>query len=337
MSDFACLIVKLDKVGKHPYANTLSITTVDGEPTIFRTGDFESGSLALYIPTEAVIDQTREWTNQLAFLKWKDGKHRVKAIKLRGIFSKGLLIPIPDELKVTKGSYPALGTNVAEQLGIIKYEEPDTYGMNTDNEKDPGFLPTYKVYSYRKYKHLLVPGEEVVVTEKLHGCNGRFAYKDEKFYVGSHNHIKKYDERNLWWQVAIDYDLAVKLSTISGIVVYGEVYGQVQDLKYDLPGKKAFAVFDMYDSRQGIWLNDAEIETISKGLGIPLVPKLYQGPYDPAIIEPLASGKSTIASHFREGFVIRPVQERWNMECSRTLFKLHGEEFQLRKGGTEYQ
>ena len=58
MSQFSCPLIQIGKVGKHPNADTLSITTVDGGPVIFRTGDFAPGDYAVYIPVDAVVPES---------------------------------------------------------------------------------------------------------------------------------------------------------------------------------------------------------------------------------------------------------------------------------------
>lgn len=44
-----------------------------------------------------------------------------------------------------------------------------------------------------------------------------------------------------------------------------------------------------------------------------------------------ASGSSLIASNIREGFVLRPVKERWDEKVDRVILKLVSDDFHLRK------
>jgi RNA ligase (TIGR02306 family) len=342
MSTFRVPLVEISKVGKHPNADSLSITTVEGCPVIFKTGDFLEGDYAVYVPVDAVVPETVPGTEFLGT------KRRIKAMRLRGIFSMGLLLPAsgPDF------DYDfAVGTDLAGELGITKYEEPEPTFMQTDAAAPPPTKtqpPVYDMESYRKYKHLLIPGEDVVVTEKIHGTNSRFVYiendlnsVDGKGYgdlhVGSHRGWKKCDERNLWWKIAEKYDLENKLSQYPGLVFYGETYGTVQDLKYGLKTNE-FAVFDVYDSVQGKYLSWTTVMGLCTFLHLPMVPVVYVGPYTPEAVEPLCNGKTVIAdiNQIREGVVIKPVQERWNNETGRTIFKLISEDYLLRKGGTEF-
>ena len=67
------------------------------------------------------------------------------------------------------------------------------------------------------------------------------------------------------------------------------------------------------------------------------VPILYEGPYLPEVVEPLADGKSTIAGHIREGWVIKPWVYRESQNTgSRVILKLVSEAYLLRKDGSEH-
>jgi hypothetical protein len=53
VSEFNPSIVSIEKVEKHPDADSLSIYTVLGDyPVVDKTGKYEVGSLAAYLPME---------------------------------------------------------------------------------------------------------------------------------------------------------------------------------------------------------------------------------------------------------------------------------------------
>lgn len=319
MSEWHVQVVQLGKIGKHPNADTLSITQIhDGYPCIFRTGDFKEGDLAVYVPVDSIVPIE---DSRFSFLA---GHPRIKAKKLRGVFSMGILVaPNADFV---------LGQIVHEPLGITKYEPDTRYTLKGDNEKDPGFIPIYTdIESYRKYPKVIKQGEEVILCEKLHGSSARYLVKEDRLWVGSHKMIKKDTEGSLWWTVAHQYDLATKLATAPDKVFYGEVYGQVQDLKYGAKQNELFlAIFDVFDIQKGLYLDWDNVVELCVGLGLPTTPLLYRGPWHPDFIS-MANGPSTLADHTREGFVIRPVTERWDLEVGRVILKLVGEDYLLRK------
>ena len=332
MSTFKVPFVRIGKVSAHPNADSLSITSIEGCPVVFKTGDFAEGQAAIYVPVDGVIPETVKGTEFLG------KKRRIRAMRLRGIFSMGLLLD-PEVVFEPMGQSYEIGTDLAGKLGISKYEEPEPVFMQTDAASPPPTKiqpPVYDMESYRKFKHLLTPGEFVVVTEKLHGTNSRFVFTDA-LHVGSHRGWKKMDERNLWWKIAEKYELAHALSKCPGLVFYGETYGQVQDLKY---GKNTneLAIFDIYDSNEGRWLDSDHVFELCEELGLPMVPEVYRGEYIPEVVEGFADGESTVpnSKNIREGVVIKPLMERYNPETGRTILKLVSEAYLLRKGGTEF-
>lgn len=337
MSTFACPIVRVTGITKHPNADTLSMATVEGCPVIFGTEMFKEGDPAIYVPVDAVVPETVQGTEFL-------GKHRrIKAKKLRGIFSMGLLLPLEPTLMGVIGCVQIEPNpeDVASVLGITKYEEPEPLFMQTEQApapKTPSFPPVYDVESFRKYHHLFTPGEEVYVSEKIHGTNARFVYWDGQLHCGSHKTWKAVDERNLWWRVAKAYNLEQRLKHDPGMIVYGEIYGQVQDLKYGAKlNELFFRAFDVYHTGVGQWFSYRPFLCWCDEMEIPRVPTLYKGEYTGfEALAPLAEGKSTLADHMREGFVIKPTDERWNNETGRTIAKLVSEAYLLRKGGTEH-
>lgn len=337
MSDFKVEVVEVASVEPHPNADRLDIARIFDFPVIVKRGEYKTGDHAVYVPVDAVVPDTEEW-------RWLNnglplGKHaRIKAKKLRGVFSMGLLVQTAQA-----GPDVAISEDVAERMGITKYEppEPGTYGVkgpSAEAEPDPGFIPKYtNIDSLRRYRRLLTDGEEVVITEKIHGANARYCFHEGRFWAGSHREIKKNDPASIWWRAAEAAGLPARLSERPGVVLYGEVYGQVQDLRYgSKPGEVRFRAFDAFDIAAGRYMDLVDFDALVKSLDIPTAPELYRGPWSADLFS-LAAGKTLTdgADHFREGFVVRPVRERWDDHTGRVILKLVGEEYLLRKGGSE--
>lgn len=209
MPTFSVPVVKIEKIEKHPNADSLSITEIEGCPVIFRTGDFQLGDLAIYLPIESMIPENQEWVKKFcSHLKFKStGYHRLKAVRLRGIFSMGMVVPIgAAAISVNVDNYtkippgPVLGVDMSEVLGVKKWEEPDDdfeqkstprkpvtfwdhvkyaffklFRISNKKRKITRPMPVYDADHFRKNHHVLVDGEEVVATEKIHGCVTRNA------------------------------------------------------------------------------------------------------------------------------------------------------------------
>ena len=63
-----------------------------------------------------------------------------------------------------------LGQNVADELGITKYEPPVPEGMNGEVKPLHDHTIKFDVENIQRYPDVIQPGEPVVMTEKLHGC-----------------------------------------------------------------------------------------------------------------------------------------------------------------------
>ncbi len=111
MTEFRVEVVRVGELVKHPNADSLSITQVHGGyPVIVRTEDWKTGDLGVYVPVDAMVPTDHYL---FSFL----GKHnRIKAKRLRGVFSMGLLVPAPLGAKE--------GQDCAEFLGITQYQPP---------------------------------------------------------------------------------------------------------------------------------------------------------------------------------------------------------------------
>lgn len=325
MSEFHVRVVRVGKVEHHPSAHSLDITHVYDYPVVVRRGDFTEGDLAVYVPIDSIVPDTEEW----AFL---GGKCRIKAKKLRGVFSQGLLTRLPNPGAFCDVAY-CEGDDVREAMGITKYEPP--LPLSTGGECEPApkgwMFPVYTdVEGLRRHPGVLVPGEEVVIHEKIHGTNFRACHDGERLWVGSHTQIKRRDVLNIYWHTALDATLAGKLSQFPMHVFFGEVYGQVQDLKYGVSRGTLLRLFDVFDVRKGCYLDHDDAKALAASCGLDWVPELYRGPWDP-MLSSLAEGQSTLADHVREGFVVKPVKERWNDACGRVILKRIGEGYLLRK------
>ncbi len=325
MSEFKVTVVEVGEVTKHPNADSLSVAKVFDYPVVVRTGEFKHGDHAVYVPIDSLVPTTGVFSFLASPCRSPGRSHeRIKAKRLRGIFSMGLLVPADPAWPV--------GFDAAEALAVQKYEPAEHATMCGEDERDPRFLPVYTdIEGLRRWMSALVPGEEVVLTEKVHGANGRFLFHEGRLWVGSHTRIKREDPKNLWWGVAIRERLAEKLAQAPGIAVYGEVYGQVQDLKYGVPTGARLALFDAFSLECGKYLDYDDLIALAERLGIPTAPLLYRGPWSDSL-RSLAEGQSRIpgAENIREGFVVRPVRERWDDRNGRVIVKLHGEGYLTR-------
>ncbi len=312
---------------KHPNADALSIVRVFGYTVVVNTEQWKGIDKAVYIVPDSIVNTLK---SEFAFLRENSGhssksidyKVRVKVKKLRGVVSMGLLIPAPAGANI--------GDDLAEFYRIERYEPAVGTTMNDDCIGAPSglYCPKYDIDSYHRYLDLFEDGEPVYISEKIHGANSRYTYVDGQFYCGSRTQWKKYNEKNLWWEL-FNRNPGIQRFCLDHprYILYGEAYGQVQNLKYDLAHNQ-FAAFDVQQPDGTFWGVDRfldGLEVYGYKHDLRLAPQIaYNLPLDKSTVLQYAEGKSLIASHVREGCVIKPMEERQTDEIGRLVLKIVG-------------
>ncbi|MGJ5896060.1 RNA ligase (ATP) [Streptomyces niveiscabiei] len=343
-------------VHEHPNADALELAQVGLYRAVVAKGAYRTGDFAVYIPEQAVLPvgliEELGLTGRLA-----GGKaDRVKAVRLRGELSQGIVCRPRALAGVDLARAAAEGADFSAALGITKWVPPIPPTMSGDVEPAPDLVPWVDIENIQRYPDVFTPGEAVVLTEKLHGsaCLLTYVADEERVYVsskgfGARSLALKEDPRNLYWRAVRGHgvpEAAARLAARLGarrVGIFGEVYGEgVQDLSYGADGRReslGYAVFDVAAEVDGVvrWLDAG---AVLEG-ELPLVPRLFEGPYDPGRVLALATGRETVsgrALHLREGVVIRPAVERYSpVVGGRAIAKAVSPAYLTRKGGTEYE
>ena len=335
MSQHLIEIIEIGKIIPHPdpEVDRLEITHMWGWQCCIGKDQFKEGDKAVYIPPDYVIKTVHPSFSFLA----KDGKktERIKVRRFKGVLSQGLLISVPDDLK----DLP-VGTNVIDQLGIERYEPPLPKQTGSDFVSAPSdlYVPKFDIESYQRYRDKFEDGEEILATEKIHGANSRFTFAQDKEgewkqFCGSRTNWMDESEKIIWWQA---------FNQCSGIgkwceanptkIIYGEVFGQVQNLKYGAGTNDIFfAAFGILE--KNTWLDYDKCQMSILGFGIKWAPLVHRGPFDETLLLNLAEGDSEWpgAKHMKEGVVIIPVHERIDKRLGRVALKMVSNRY-LEKG-----
>ena len=155
------------RIEQHPNADRLELAAIGGFRCVVGKGSFVDGDLAAYIPEAAVCP---DWLIAELGLEGKlagSKKNRVKAVKLRGSLSQGLVYPVSDGM--IRGRQVAAGDDVTELLELVKYEPPIPISMQGEVRAAHGATLKFDIEDFKKYPEEFRDGEPVVITEKLHG------------------------------------------------------------------------------------------------------------------------------------------------------------------------
>lgn len=374
MAEFECKVYKL-RIEDHPNADRLELAVVGDYRAIVGKGQFKTGDLAVYIPEAAVCP---EWLiEKLGLVGKLAGKqhNRVKAVRLRGVFSQGLIYPLAEQDKKVLSfdgkddgkpswTYVEEGDDVTVHLGITKYEPPIPVHMQGEVFNAHGKTLSYDIENYKKYPDILQEGEPVSITEKIHGtwcCFGWHPEFTEHFIVTSKGlsgqglafKFNENNEGNLYIRALRGTKIGASNLNVmnramgfwghgSPVYILCEVYGPgvQKGFAYGAPEPK-IRVFDIYwgEPGNGEYASAKMLPTLCQALEVEMVPSLYVGEFSKEKMLELTSGKESVSGHesnMREGVVVRPLYERRDDTIGRVILKSVSDEYLLRKGGTEY-
>ncbi|MGW4563839.1 RNA ligase (ATP) [Streptomyces sp. NPDC004561] len=343
-------------VHDHPNADALELAQVGLYRAVVAKGAYRTGEAAVYIPEQSVLPPGLIEELGLTGRLTGSAADRVKAVRLRGELSQGIVCRPKALAGVDLARAAVDGTDFAERLGITKWVPPIPPTMNGEVESAPDLLPWVDIENIQRYPDVFTPGEPVVLTEKVHGsaCLLTYVADEDRAYVsskgfGARSLALREDPRNLYWRAVRGHgvaEAAARLAERLGarrVGIFGEVYGAgVQDLAYGADGRRdtlGYAVFDVSAEVDGAvpWLDAAALLAGE----LPVVPRLYSGPYDIGRVLEFASGRETVSGrglHLREGVVIRPAVERYSpVTGGRAIAKAVSPAYLTRKGGTEYE
>jgi RNA ligase (TIGR02306 family) len=360
-----CVRVERVHLSAHPDADALELAWRDpdqlGHCAVVRKGSLRPGQTVAWIPEHAVLPGPVLDELGLRGKLAGPAGDRVKAVRLRGVLSRGLCLPGRPHWSV--------GDDVTAELGITRHVVPVPVHM-AGSAWSAGLARTlsYDIEDIGRYPGVLQSGEPVSLTEKLHGTwclvglmPPRLAHPEQGALVVASKGLSAKglalqvgapeNRNNLYLRAVRAWELEARLRAWVGerdapVFLLGEVFGAgVQDLGYGQsrtggapPGFRAFDL-RIGGREDGRYLGDRELERALHRLGVPRVPVLHRGPFDRAVLAAHTRGCETVSGrelHLREGVVVRPLVERRHALLGRVQLKSINPAYLTRRGGTEH-
>lgn len=175
MSELKVEVVKVSQVIKHPNADRLDIVEIKGWLCVVAKDTVKKDDKVIYIPIDSILPPELEAKIFGPDSKVKLSNSRVRTIKLRGAVSQGLVVT--PELVGLNSNKLKIGDNVTKELGITKFEPKESQNKLTSglaagikSGRNPNFHKYTDIENFKNYPDLFEVGEDVVITEKIHGC-----------------------------------------------------------------------------------------------------------------------------------------------------------------------
>jgi RNA ligase (TIGR02306 family) len=328
-----CFVATINEIKAIPNADNIEQVIVGGWNAITKKGEFKEGDLTVIATTDAVIPEA--FSEKMGVTSYLRKGGRVRTVKLRGVYSECLIIP----MTYVQGVKRVEGADCMEMLGIAKYEPPVKQIQLASGRKikwrdNQNFHIYYKFPNLKNVAGMFTEEDMVQITRKIHGTNARYgvvkksklsfwdkvkkffriadALVDYEYIYGSHNCEKGSDSQgfystDVWRTIAEEYGIKQRLykdalsrqkaGTLgSGLVIYGEIYGAGIQKNYEYGLKDIkFAGFDV--TIDGKYESTIYTEWMfsSNMLELPHVEVLYEGKWNQEIQD------SFVFNNFIEG------------------------------------
>ena len=308
-----CFVARINEIKPIEGADKIEQGVIGGWNCIIQKGQYKVDDLVAVATTDAVIPQhLSDDMNVTNYLR-KGG--RVRTVKLRGVYSECLIIPI-EKTGLFKYEFTE-GKDLMDIMYIYKYEPPAVQiqlssGRKVKYYQNPNFGVYYKFPNLKNVKGMFTGEDLVEITRKMHGTNARYGivkkrkmsiwdkvkrffgneWAEYEYVYGSHNVEKGSDSQgfygtDVWADINKRMGIKEKLWMYAteygpkvigeGIVLYGEIYGAGIQKNYEYNSSITnFMGFDVMLDGKYVPSYDAR-KIITDELELLYVPVLHYG------------------------------------------------------------
>lgn len=327
----------------HPIENAdaIELAQINGWQCVVKKGEFAIGALGVFLEIDAIPPELPQlaflWTSRNAESPQpRPESFRIKTMRLRGALSQGLLMPLvqfalPENLSE--------GDDLTAILGVGKWEPPAPSGMGDFRGPFPPLVRKTDEMRVQSVPGVLdeLRGMPYVITLKCDGTSATYCIdpRTDEFHACGRNQSIT-EGANHYWNIAKKYELEAALRKAPHLAVQGEICGPgIQKNRLGLKSLGFFA-FNVYDQKQGKYLNHDEARGFLEAVNLPAVPVIEEGEsfaHTQESLLTLAEGKYDGTNNEREGIVIRPRVERNSLLLAgRLSFKAISNRFLLKEG-----
>jgi RNA ligase (TIGR02306 family) len=305
-------IENIHSIRKHPNADSLSLAKVLGYQVIIGLDSFKEGDKVVFIQPDTLLPE-EPWAEM-----FRKRSSRVKACKLRGEWSFGIVMPISTWSALVAYGDIVSGTEISEIIGVTKWEPPMPQDLSAAGVLPRGIPKTDE----ERWQNLELPyGSVVDVSLKIDG-KSMTVYSlrdgdDWKTGVTSRSMDLKLDCSNHYTRIEAHYGLMEVAKSLSkrfgmAIALRGEVFGQGVQAHEKNPHAKemlSFVLFNVYSPDTGKNFGpDSELyfERVAKEYDIPHVPILERSVVlTPELVHKYSEELKTVYDKPFEGVVIK--------------------------------
>lgn len=239
-----CYVAEIAEIKPIEGADRLELAIIGGWSCVVQKGLYKPKDRVVVATTDAVVPESM--ATKLGVSSYLRKGNRVRTVKLRGVYSECLIIPLSHiPYKGIANEYFE-GKDMMGVMNIFKYEPPVKMvqlasGRKIRYQDNPNFHVYYKFPNMKNVPDMFTSDDYVEITRKIHGTNARFGivkkrklsfldrvkltlskyvkkwrWVEYEFAVGSHNVEKGSDSQgfydtNVWYEVADKFKIKQRL------------------------------------------------------------------------------------------------------------------------------
>jgi len=236
-----CFVAHINEIKPIEGADNIELAVIGGWNCIVKKDSHKVYELVVVVTTDAVIPQ--ELSDSMNVTNYLRKGQRVRTVKLRGVYSECLIIPIKFAKEATGYANTKFdeGEDMMDVLKIFKYEPPAVQiqlssGCKLKYYQNQNFGIYYKFPNSKNVKGMFNEEDVVEVSRKIHGTNARYGivkknklsiwdkvkrlfgdkWIEYEYVYGSHNVEKGSDSQgfydsDVWRTIADKYNIRERL------------------------------------------------------------------------------------------------------------------------------
>ena len=321
-------IQTIDAIDPIAGADNIMQARVMGWTVVVKKAEFSVGDPCVFFEIDSVLPDGPAWSE---FMRPRG--FRVRTLKLRGVLSQGLALPIA----ILGGADAPRDLDLRDRLGVTKYE-PVLPDVREIAGPFPARVPKTDEIRLQSALPVLdeIRGHEFYVSTKCDGSSATYVREPDGLIVASRNWALTRGDNHAW-RLAERYQLASRLPV--EMAIQGEICGPgIQRNRLGLSEVELF-VFNVYDLRAGQFLAFDSFVAFCAEHGLRTVPieRVIRGDdaagFEHSLDRWLEAARGTYVGtkQRKEGIVIRPLIELASPTLGgRLSFKVINNDFLLK-------
>jgi RNA ligase (TIGR02306 family) len=276
---------------------------------VVKAGELKPGDFCVFIQIDTILPNTL-WSEFLQDKKNPSKPIRIRAIKMRGQRSQGLVLPIKLFPELA-GQTLEQGLDITNLLGIKHYEKPIPLSVISGLARGsfPQEIPMTDEINIKSVPGIIeeIKGKKISITQKCDGTSVTFANIKGDIHVCSRRLSIKEGKESLYWEMFHKYNLSKIFEHNADLAIQAEICGPgIQKNPLGLAVREMF-VFDVYDIKNQKYFDQDKLRAFceeNRLPGVPLIATLESTTLSLNELKELANSKYS-GGQPAEGIVVR--------------------------------